>query len=69
MLYEVISAVATVGLTADVTPELSTVGKYVIIFLMYVGRIGPVTLPMLMAAKLGRKNDKRTLPEEHIVVG
>lgn len=69
VLYEVISAVATVGLTADVTPELSTVGKYVIIFLMYVGRIGPVTLPMLMAAKLGRKNDKRTLPEEHIVVG
>lgn len=69
ILYEVISAVATVGLTADVTPGLSTASKYVIIFLMYVGRIGPVTLPMLMAAKLGKKNDKRTLPEEHIVVG
>ncbi len=69
ILYEVISATATVGLTADVTPGLSTASKYVIIFLMYVGRIGPVTLPMLMAAKLGKKNDKRTLPEEHIVVG
>lgn len=69
VLYEVISATATVGLSADVTPGLSTASKYVIIFLMYVGRIGPVTLPMLMAAKLGKKNDKRTLPEEHIVVG
>lgn len=69
ILYEVISANATVGLTADVTPGLSTASKYVIIFLMYVGRIGPVTLPMLMAAKLGKKNDKRTLPQEHIVVG
>lgn len=69
VLYEVISATATVGLSADVTPGLSTASRYVIIFLMYVGRIGPVTLPMLMAAKLGKKNDKRTLPEEHIVVG
>ena len=69
VLYEVISSVATVGLTADVTPGLSTASKCVIIFLMYVGRIGPVTLPMLMAVKLGKKNNKRTLPEEHIVVG
>lgn len=69
LLYEVISAVATVGLTADLTPGLSVASKYVIIFLMYVGRIGPVTLPMLMAVKLGKKNEKRTLPEEHIVVG
>lgn len=68
-MYEVVSAVATVGLTADVTPYLSTPSKYLIIFLMYVGRIGPVTLPMLMAAKLGKKNNKRTLPQEHIVVG
>lgn len=69
ILYEVISAIATVGLTADVTPGLSTASKYVIIFLMYVGRIGPVTLPMLMASKIGKKNNKRILPEEHIVVG
>ena len=68
-MYEVVSAVGTVGLTADVTPHLGTVSKYIIIFLMYVGRIGPITRPLLMAAKLGRKNDKRTLPREHIVVG
>lgn len=68
-MYEVVSAVATVGLTANVTPGLGTDSKWVIIFLMYVGRIGPITLPLLMAAKLGKKNDKRTLPEEHIVVG
>ena len=68
-LYEVVSATATVGLTAGITPELSVPGKYVIIILMYLGRIGPITLPMMMAAKLGKKNDKRTLPVEHIVVG
>lgn len=68
-LYEVVSATATVGLTAGITPGLSTPGKYLIILLMYLGRIGPITLPMMMAAKLGKKNDKRTLPEEHIVVG
>ncbi|MDO5344656.1 MAG: potassium transporter TrkG [Lachnospiraceae bacterium] len=68
-LYEVVSATATVGLTAGITPGLSTPGKYLIILLMYLGRIGPITLPMMMAAKLGRKKDKRTLPEEHIVVG
>lgn len=69
ILYEVISAVATVGLTADVTPGLSQASKCVIIFLMYVGRIGPITLPMLMASKIGKTNNKRTLPEEHLVVG
>lgn len=68
-LYEVVSATATVGLTTGITPGLSAPGKYVIIFLMYLGRIGPITLPMMMAAKLGKKNVKRTLPEEHIVVG
>lgn len=67
--YEVVSATATVGLTAGVTPGLHTPGKYLIMVLMYCGRIGPVTLPLLIGAKLGRKNEKRSLPEEHIVVG
>lgn len=40
LLYEAVSAIGTVGLTADVTPNLSMAGKIVIMILMYVGRIG-----------------------------
>ncbi len=69
VLYEVVSAVATVGLSADVTPSLHTDSKCVIIFLMYAGRIGPVTLPTLLAKRLKNRGGKWTLPEEHIIVG
>ena len=68
-LYEVVSAVATVGLTAGQTPGLSLPARYVIMALMYLGRIGPITLPMMIASRLSKMNDRRTLPEEHIVVG
>lgn len=67
-LFEVASSVATVGLTADVTPGLGTAAKWLIIFLMYMGRIGPVTIPLVIASKLG-KNGNWALPEEHVVVG
>ena len=70
-MYEIASAVATVGLTADVTGTLRASSKVLIIILMYFGRLGPVTIPMLIAGSIGKgkKSDKRTLPEEHIVVG
>lgn len=68
-LYEVVSAVGTVGLTAGLTPLLSTAGKIVIILLMYMGRLGPVTLALLFAGKVGRRGRGRTLPQERIMVG
>jgi trk system potassium uptake protein TrkH len=68
-MYEVVSATATVGLTADVTGGLHLGGKLLIIALMYMGRIGTVTLPLMIAGKLGSKNSKRTLPEEYIIPG
>ena len=67
-LYEVTSAVATVGLTADVTPFLGTPAKLLIILLMYMGRIGPITIPLVIASKLGKKGQP-LYPEEHVVVG
>ena len=67
--YEVVSATATVGLTAGLTPRLHQAGKLIIILLMYIGRIGPVTIPLLISESIDRKNDKRRLPEEHIMVG
>lgn len=68
VLYETTSAIATVGLSADLTPNLGTISKYVIIVMMYVGRIGPVT----MALVFGRGQSKgkgRELPEKRILVG
>ena len=68
-LYEVVSAVGTVGLTAGLTPSLSSVGKCVIILLMYMGRLSPVTLALLFAGKMGKRGKGRKLPEERIMVG
>lgn len=67
-LYEVASAVGTVGLTAGLTPVLSAAGKWIIIVLMYIGRLSPVTLAILFAGKTGRKTGRR-LPEERVMVG
>lgn len=43
-LFETISAVCTVGVTANLTPTLSFLGKVIIMLLMFIGRIGPMTV-------------------------
>lgn len=49
VLFETISAFATVGLTAGLTAELSEPGKYIMIVVMVIGRIGPLTLAYMLA--------------------
>lgn len=49
VLYETTSAFGTVGLSLGLTPELSTVGRIIIIFTMYTGRVGPLTLALALA--------------------
>lgn len=44
LMFEAISALSTVGLSVDVTPTLSFTGKMIIIFLMYFGRVGLLTI-------------------------
>ena len=44
IIYETVSATATVGLTRNLTPFLNTVGKMIVICTMYLGRIGPISL-------------------------
>lgn len=68
-LYEVTSAVATVGLSTGLTPLLSVPGKLTVILLMYMGRIGPATLALLFAGKIGKNKNGRTLPKERVMVG
>lgn len=51
VLFEVMSAQATVGLSTGITPELSEPGKYVIILTMFVGRLGPLTVAYALAQR------------------
>lgn len=67
-MYEVFSATATVGLSAGLTSNLNTAGKWIVIGLMYMGRIGPVTLPVFFLSKKKIKGEHE-LPDEHILVG
>lgn len=69
ILYETTSAVGTVGLSVGITSSLSTFSKCVIMFLMYIGRLGPVTIVLAFIAKQSAGRRGRTLPEKRIMVG
>lgn len=66
-IFEVTSAFGTVGLSMGLTPELSPLGRVLIIFTMFAGRIGPLT----MAFALALRSQKSALkyPEEKIIIG
>ncbi len=58
-LYEVVSAVGTVGLSRSLTPHLDLIGRIVIIVTMYLGRIGPISMAVLFAKKNDGENKIR----------
>lgn len=66
-LFETASAVGTVGLTLGITPKLHIFSHIVLILLMYLGRVGGLTL--IYAALPGKKTETSKLPEEKITVG
>ena len=67
LLYEVVSGLGTVGLTLDLTPKLTIVGKILIMIMMYLGRVGILTVMFALT----RKKDKRSYkyPEGKILIG
>ena len=67
LLFETVSASATVGLSINHTVTLSTAGRWVIILCMYVGRLGPLTAALLVGSR--ERNPRIRFPEEEIVVG
>lgn len=67
LLYESTSAFATVGLTTGVTQKLSTVGKIIIMIMMYFGRVGPLTVALALTNRK-KKVDYR-YPEGKILIG
>lgn len=68
VVYETVSATATVGLTRNLTPTLNLWGKLIIIVTMYLGRIGPISLVIAFNTKKGSKNTVKN-PTEEISVG
>ncbi|MDA8234412.1 MAG: TrkH family potassium uptake protein [Clostridia bacterium] len=67
VLFETVSAFGTVGLTMGLTPQLSALGKLLIILTMFAGRLGPLTLAFSLAYKQQKAVIKQ--PEEKIIVG
>lgn len=68
ILYETVSATATVGLTRGITPSLNILGKIIITTTMYLGRIGPISLAFAFNFKTTNQNKIKT-PNEKISVG
>ncbi len=67
VIFEVISAFGTVGLSTGITAELPPTGQLTLVLLMYVGRVGTITLATSLA--LGERRRPYRYPEEHPIVG
>ena len=69
LLYEVVSAGATVGLTAGLTPSLPVAAKIVLIFMMYFGRVGILTITFSLLGKSGESKSSISYPDANILIG
>ena len=68
IMYETISATATVGLTRNLTSSLNLWGKIILVITMYLGRVGPISLLLAFNKKTGNKNIIKN-PTEEISIG
>ncbi|NBJ67932.1 MULTISPECIES: TrkH family potassium uptake protein [Clostridia] len=64
--FEVISAFGTVGISMGLTGDLTTIGKIVIMIMMFIGRIGPLTMVFVFAK---RRQSSIRYPEEDVFTG
>ena len=69
VLYELTSAVGTVGLSRGLTGVMNTPAKWVVILTMYLGRIGPLTLGSAVVSRAQSRPEKVHLAEENIMIG
>ncbi len=67
VLFEVVSAFGTVGLSAGITADLPPAAKMLLAGLMFLGRVGPLTLASALA--LRQRTRRFELPEERTIVG
>ena len=68
LLFETVSALATVGVSVNLTPELSHISHVVLMILMFVGRIGPITL-LLSLSRKSKKTADRLYAKTTILIG
>ena len=68
LAFEVYSAFGTVGLSRDLTPNLTSISKFVLIVTMFVGRIGPLTIALALS-KSKMKEENISRPQENILIG
>ncbi len=69
LLFETTSAFATVGLTRGITPDLSNLGKIILAFCMFAGRLGPLTLGFALARRQNKDKSSFRYPEGKIMIG
>lgn len=67
ILFEVTSAFGTVGLSTGITTDLPTAGQFVLIALMFIGRLGTITAATALTLRERRR--RYELPEERLIVG
>jgi len=67
LLFEIISAFGTVGLSRGITPDLTVTGKILIAFVMFAGRIGLFSFAVAMSE--GKDDSSYTFPEINLMVG
>lgn len=68
IVYETVSATATVGLTRNITPSLDSIGKLIVIITMYLGRVGPISLALAFKRSKDNQNIIKN-PIEEISIG
>jgi len=69
VFFEVISAFGTVGLSRGLTPNLSNIGRIIITFTMFIGRIGPLTIAFAIAQGQDKNKGNYRFPIGKILVG
>ena len=69
ILYEVVSAVSTVGITTGITPSLSVVAKLTLMILMYFGRVGVLTVSYAVLNSLMKDQSAIDYPEAKLLIG
>jgi trk system potassium uptake protein TrkH len=67
LLFEVVSAFGTVGLSVGVTSKLSSLGKLILVVVMFVGRLGPLSIAVALSGKESRSRFQYA--EENVMIG
>ncbi len=67
VFFETVSAFGTVGLSLGITGQLTSAGKLLIILTMFLGRIGPLTLAVILAERVRRS--RISYPDEDVMIG